>query len=73
MKKIYRLEDLDCATCAMKMEDAVRKLEGVEGASVNFMAQKMVVDIKDDSDEDSVRKAIAKACRRVEPDCKVIG
>ena len=48
MKKTFMLEDLDCAHCAAKMEDAINKLEGVNKATVNFLAQKMTVDAVDD-------------------------
>ena len=37
MKKIYRLENLDCANCAAKIENALKKLDGVSDASVSFM------------------------------------
>ena len=41
MKKTFKMTDLDCASCAAKMEDAIRKIDGVEDASVNFLMQKM--------------------------------
>ena len=41
MKKSVKLIDLDCANCAAKIEDAVKKIDGVTSASVSFMAQKM--------------------------------
>ena len=44
MKKKFKLTDLDCANCAAKMEDAIRKIEGVENASVSFMTQKMTIE-----------------------------
>ena len=37
MKKTFKLEDLDCATCAAKMETAIKKLDGVKDATVSFM------------------------------------
>ena len=48
MKKKFKLTDLDCANCAAKMEDAIRKIEGVENASVSFMTQKMTIEADDD-------------------------
>ena len=41
MKKTFKLEDLDCANCAAKMENAIKKLDGVKDATVSFMTQKM--------------------------------
>ena len=71
MKKVYRMEELDCANCARKMEDAIRKLDGVENVSINFLMQKMTLEADDDRCEEIAQKA-AKLCRRVEPDCRVI-
>ena len=44
MKKKFKLQDLDCANCAAKMEDLIKKIDGVNDASVSFMTQKMMVD-----------------------------
>lgn len=71
MKKIYKLEDLDCANCAAKMENAVSRIEGVKFASVNFMTQRLTVEA-DDEVFDDVMKKVVKACKRAEPDCKII-
>ena len=71
MKKVFKLEDLDCANCAAKMEDAINKMEAVNSARVNFMTQKLTIDISDeefDATMDEVQKAISK----VEPDCRII-
>lgn len=68
MKKIIALQDLDCANCAAKMECAIKKVEGVSNANVNFMMQKMTVEI--DSDQpNAVLAEIKKVCKKVEPDC----
>lgn len=71
MKKKFKLEDLDCANCAAKMEDAIKKLPGVNDASVSFMTQKMTIDAEDDKFDEVVQAAI-KCIAKVEPDCKVI-
>ena len=70
MKKTFALEDLDCANCAQKMEDAIRKLDGVEDVQVNFLRQTMTLTAADDQ-FDSVVKAAGKTIRKVEPDCRV--
>lgn len=70
MKKTFELEDLDCAVCAAKMEDAIKKLDGVNDATVSFMAQKMTVDADDDKFDDIMKKVV-KACKKVEPDCRI--
>ena len=68
MKKVINLEDLDCANCAAKMECAVKKVEGVTNANVNFMMQRMTVEI-DSKNPQAVLAEIKKVCQKVEPDC----
>ena len=71
MKKMYKLQDLDCAHCAAKMEAAVKKIPGVRDAAVSFMAQKLTIEADDDR-FDAVMRDVVKACRRVEPDCTIL-
>lgn len=70
MKKTYRIE-VDCANCAGLMEVAAGKVDGVVSVTVNFITQKMTVDLEEGRDERKVMKAVLKACRRVEPDCEI--
>jgi len=70
MKKTYKIE-VDCANCALKMEEATKKVEGVQDAAVNFMTQKMKVEFAEGSDEATVMEAVKKACKRVESDCEI--
>ncbi|MBD5114652.1 MAG: heavy-metal-associated domain-containing protein [Ruminococcaceae bacterium] len=70
MKKTFKLNDLDCANCAAKMENEINKLEGVE-ATVSFMTQKMTVSAPDE-DFDGIMKKIVKLCKKVEPDCEIV-
>ena len=71
MKKVFKLNDLDCANCAAKMEAAIKKIEGVSDASVSFMTQKLTLEA-DDADFDKVLKAAQKCISKVEPDCEII-
>ncbi len=71
MKKKYDLEDLDCANCAAKMEAAIKKIDGVNDAGVNFLTQKMTIDA-DDARFDEIMKEVVKVCRKVEPDCRIL-
>ena len=71
MKKKFKLQDLDCANCAAKMEEAIKKIDGVNDASVNFMMQKMTIDA-DDSTFDDIMKEVVTVCAKVEPDCKIL-
>ncbi len=68
--KRFKLTDLDCANCALKMEEAIKKIDGVRDATVSFMTQKMTVDA-DDERFDQIMKEIVKVCKRVEPDCVI--
>ena len=67
MKKTYKI-DVDCANCAAKMEDAIKKLDGVNDASVSFMMQKMTIDA-DDARFEEIMKEVVEVCKKVEPDC----
>lgn len=71
MKKVFKLEDLDCANCAAKMEAAIKKLPGVTNATVSFMTQKLSIEA-DDAVFDEVVQAAVKCIAKVEPDCRVI-
>ena len=72
MKKTYRLENLECASCAAKMEDGIRKLPGIETASVNFLTSKLTIETSTD-DSATLEKQIKAVVRKIEPDCDVIG
>lgn len=72
MKKKFALQDLDCANCAAKMEEAVKKIDGVTDASVSYIAQKMTVETADGVDFDAVMDQVVKACKKVEPDCTIL-
>lgn len=71
MKKKFKLEDLDCANCAAKMEEAIKKISGVNDANVSFLAQKMTIDAQDDK-FDEIMKEVARVCAKVEPDCRIL-
>lgn len=70
MKKKFKLVDLDCANCAAKMENAIKKIDGVTDANVSFMAQKMTIEA-DDARFDEIMQEVVKVCRKVEPDCQI--
>ena len=63
--------DLDCANCAAKMEDAIKRIEGVNSCTVSFMTQKLTLDAEDIRFDAILQEAI-KVCKRIEPDCTVI-
>ncbi len=71
MKYVYKLEDLDCAHCAAKIEKAIGKITGVESVSVNFLSQKLTIEAEENKIDDIMNKAV-EVCRKVEPDCRII-
>lgn len=71
MKKSFKLIDLDCANCAAKMENAIKKIDGIEDAKVSFMMQKLTI-TADDSRFDEVLEEAQRICKRIEPDCKIV-
>ncbi|MCI5937861.1 MAG: cation transporter [Eubacterium sp.] len=71
MKKKFKLQDLDCANCAAKMEDAINKIDGVSQATVSFMMQKLTIEADDERFEE-IMDEVVKVCQKVEPDCQII-
>ena len=70
MKKIIAMQDLDCANCAAKMEQAIRKIDGVSSCSINFMTQRMTLEL-DEANSEEIIKQIKAAIKKIEPDCKL--
>ena len=70
MKKSYKIE-VDCAACALKMEEAAKKTEGVADATVAFMTQKMNVEFEEGADVKETMVAVLKNCKAVEDDCEI--
>ena len=71
MKKVFKLEDLDCAACAAKMEEAIKKVKGVQEVSVHFVTQRLKLEL-DEENYDTIIKEIKKVCKKVEPDCTIL-
>ncbi len=70
MKKKFKLINLDCANCAAKMENAIKKIDGVNDANVSFMTQKLTIEA-DEARFDDIMKEVQTVCRKVEPDCTI--
>lgn len=67
MKKIYKVE-VDCANCAAKMEQAIKKVSGINNATLNFMTQKLILDFEDGQNIDAVMQEVYKLCKKIESD-----
>lgn len=68
--KSYRLEGLDCANCAMKIEKGVQKINGVKEATVNFTSGKLTIDAEEDHLA-TIEQEKKKVVKELEPDVKV--
>ena len=66
MKKHYKFE-IDCANCAAKVEDAIKKIDGVNNATVSVMTQKLTLDADDACFDEILQKVVATA-KKIEPD-----
>ena len=71
MKKKFKLVDLDCANGAAKMEGAIKKIDGVNDATVSFLTQKLTLDAEDARFE-AVLDEVVRVCKKVEPDCQIV-
>ena len=71
MRKSYKLDEIDCANCAQKLEDQIKKLPGVADAKVNFLTQKLTLVAADD-EFDAVLDRVIKLTADVEPDCEIL-
>lgn len=71
MKRVYKLDEIDCPNCAAKLERAITKVDGVKNAGINFFAQKLTVEIEDDRFDEVIENVI-KTVARQQPGCKVI-
>ena len=71
MKKVFRLEGLDCAHCAAKIEERVSKLEGVKSVVINFMTTKMTLESIDENIGEVVEK-VKKLVNEIEPDVNMV-
>lgn len=71
MKKVYKLQELDCVNCAAKMEQAISKIAGVEKASVNFMMQKLTLEAAE-ADLPRILEEAQKAITKIERYCRIV-
>lgn len=68
MRKTFNIE-IDCANCAIKCEEAVKKIKGINDCQISFITQKMTVE---SDDIDGIMKSVIKTIRKIEPDFEII-
>ena len=71
MRKSFRLDEIDCANCARKLQDELAQLDGVDAVSVNFLTQKLTLTAADEH-FDEVLDRVGALVARVEPDCEIV-
>lgn len=72
MRKTLKVQDLDCAHCAAKIEDAIKKIDGVTDATVNFLGQKMILEAPDER-FDAIVSEVKAMVKKIEPDVVIVG
>ena len=70
MKKTYKV-DVDCVACAEKMQEAIKKTEGIKDATLSFMTLKCKVEFEDGVDVDAVMQQARKNCKKIEDDMEI--
>ncbi|HPX70742.1 MAG TPA: cation transporter [Bacillota bacterium] len=71
MKKSFKVNGLDCASCASKLERSISKIEGIDNAKVTFMTQKLTLEAADEKFDAVLEEAIAIA-KKLEPDWEIV-
>lgn len=71
MRKTFKLDELDCANCGQKIEDGIKKIDGVADAKVTFMTQKLMIEA-DDARFNAIVDEAQKIAHKFEPDCDIV-
>ena len=70
MKRVYKLEGLDCADCAAKLERKLAAIEGITSANINFMTLKCTLEAEAEKMNETIDKAV-EIISVEEPDVEV--
>lgn len=71
MRKIFKVENVDCANCARKMQDNILKIEGITSATLNFLTQRLTVEFEE-SKVSTIVEEMQSACRKIDKAVNVI-
>ncbi|MDD3214311.1 MAG: cation transporter [Eubacteriales bacterium] len=71
MKKTFQLTELDCASCADRMETTIRRLPGVTGANINFVTQKLTLEAED-ADFDTALNRVRQVIHRISHSTEIL-
>ena len=70
MKYTFKMRNVDCGNCALKIEDRIKKLDGVNDCKVNFLTEKIKLDVEYDKLE-GLKPQILSEARKVEEECEI--
>jgi copper chaperone CopZ len=71
MTKIFKIENIDCANCAAKMEQGIKNLDGVKSCALSFMTGRLTIDA-DETKFDAIIPAAAKLIKKIESGAKLV-
>ena len=71
MKKVFKLDEVDCAVCAQNMENGIKKIDGVESAVVSYVTQKILIEC-DEGSIDKILDEAQKVIKKVDPRCRIV-
>ncbi len=70
MKKTFKIKNLDCAHCALKIEEGIKAIPNVETASVSLLAEKITI-VADEASFPEILAQAGKIVKKIEPECEV--
>ena len=71
MKKVFKLDEVDCAVCAQNMENGIKKIDGVESAVVSYVTQKLLIEC-DEGEVERILDEAQKVIKKVDPRCRIV-
>lgn len=71
MKKVFKLDEVDCAVCASNMEARVKKINGVENAVVSYVTQKLLIECEE-SELERILDEAQRVIKKVDPRCRIV-
>ncbi len=70
MKYKFKIKGLDCANCAAELERKIKKIKGIEDASISFMSERLVIQCEE-SNKMEVLENLKKVVKKEEPDVTI--
>ena len=69
-KDVYKISGLDCAACALELEEKIAYIDGSENASISFMSEKLTMEL-DETRENEIIEKVKKVIKKEEPDVTI--